>query len=194
MQMLLIRYGSILVLLVVWALAVKLLPEALSSDTFLRGIFRNLTLVLPMIGLITKVSLSTMGFNSKSWLFLFTGWLISLLVCTSPLVSEGPISIARWSNFVFISPFIEEVVFRGLILQILLGLLTQTKAIVLSSVLFSLMHLPQFLIFDYQPIDIIEGLAFILGLGVILALLTTRFNRLWPAILVHTANNVYGFI
>lgn len=194
MQNLIVRFVFIFFLMGVWAYGVEAFPSHMNSDTYLRGLTRNLALLIPMLGLINRQSIRSLNLNTKSWLLMLLGWSITLVISCTPMLSGEPITIARWSNFVLLSPFLEEVVFRGYYLPILVDLIGRTKAVILSSALFSLMHLPQFLIFGYEPALILQNLGFIAVLGSVFGVLTLMTKRLWPSTLLHAANNCLAFV
>jgi len=75
------------------------------------------------------------------------------------------------------APLVEELFFRGLILQALTKLLPVPLAVVLDGALFGLAH--------FEPLQ----LAGLVLLGVVLAAMTLRLGRLAPAIAAHAAFN-----
>jgi len=88
--------------------------------------------------------------------------------------------------------FVEEVFFRGLILQALAsrGL---WRASTLSSIVFGLMHLLNFLFgADFLATLLQVGYATAMGFG--FAAVTLRTGALWPLILIHTLIDFAGFI
>jgi membrane protease YdiL (CAAX protease family) len=74
--------------------------------------------------------------------------------------------------------FTEEVFFRGILLRRFCGVYSERKAILLSAVLFGLMHLN-----PWQAMY-----AFISGL--FLGWVYRRFKTIWPCMLLHAYNNI----
>ena len=81
---------------------------------------------------------------------------------------------------VIVAPIVEEVVFRGLILSRLKKAMNVWVAIVISSLLFALMH--------GQPLWIVY--AFLLGM--LLAIIAEHFNTIGASIILHMAFNLVG--
>ena len=76
-----------------------------------------------------------------------------------------------------IGPFIEEVLFRGLILRGFLARYSTKKAIILSSLLFAVFHLN---IYQFLPTFI---------LGIFLSWIFIKLHSLWPCIFFHAFYN-----
>lgn len=81
-----------------------------------------------------------------------------------------------------VAPFLEEMLFRGIILRGFLSKYPATKAIILSSLLFSLMH------FNIYQIPT----AFVLGCFIGWLFYVT--HSLWPSIIAHAINNAGAYI
>lgn len=82
----------------------------------------------------------------------------------------------------FIAPFVEEIFFRGFIFSGLRQHWGWQKAIVISSVLFALAHL--------VPTSLLP--VFLLGL--IFAFVAQISGSIWPAIIIHTFNNLIALL
>ncbi len=104
---------------------------------------------------------------------------VSALESLSRMMQGGPSTLIA---ICIIAPFIEEMLFRGIILRGLLQKYSPTKSILFSAVLFSIYHLN----FYQMPS------AFILGcfMGWIYYL----SRSLWPSIFIHIINNFLVFI
>ena len=76
-----------------------------------------------------------------------------------------------------VAPYVEELLFRGVILSGLLSNNTRNSAIVWSSILFSVSHL--------NPWQLSPALLY----GFVFAWWTIRTGSLWPALLGHGLNN-----
>ncbi|TAN04568.1 MAG: CPBP family intramembrane metalloprotease [Rhodanobacteraceae bacterium] len=83
---------------------------------------------------------------------------------------------------VCVAPFVEELVFRGVLLSGLASRMHVGWAIVISAVIFGCAHLPDFK-FAWYPVP-----ALVL-LGLALAWLRVRTRSLWPSITLHATNN-----
>lgn len=95
------------------------------------------------------------------------------------LTEGGVVSIL---TICIIAPFIEEMLFRGLLLRSFLYNYSNTAAILLSAALFALYHLN------------IYQLPVALLLGTFLGWLYLRTHSLWPCILGHSLYNTAGLV
>ena len=87
---------------------------------------------------------------------------------------------------VVIAPITEEILYRGLILGVLLARgLGVLSAVVIMTVIFALIHLPNFGI---------AGTLFISVWGLLPAILRLRFDDLSGAITMHGLNNVFAYL
>lgn len=84
---------------------------------------------------------------------------------------------------VCVAPFVEELVFRGVLLSGLVSRMPVGWAIVLSALIFGCVHLPDFG-FAWYPVP-----ALVL-LGIASAWLRIRTRSLWPSITLHATNNL----
>lgn len=78
---------------------------------------------------------------------------------------------------IFIAPIFEEIIFRGLIYQALRKHVGILKAVLISSIIFSLLH---FNIAQFLPV---------MGLGMLLCFIFEHTDSLVPAIAIHMLNN-----
>lgn len=86
-----------------------------------------------------------------------------------------------------VAPFVEELVFRGVLLSGLASRMRIGWAIAASAVIFGGVHLPDFG-FAWYPVP-----ALIL-LGLVLAWLRIRTRSLWPSITLHATNNFFAVL
>lgn len=87
---------------------------------------------------------------------------------------------------VIIAPITEEILYRGLVLGVLLSRgLGVVSAVVIMTVIFALIHLPNFGV---------AGTLFISVWGLLPALLRLRFDNLSGAITMHGLNNVFTYL
>ena len=61
-----------------------------------------------------------------------------------------PVEIPVWINFIVLSPLAEEMMFRRVVLEHLKSLTTTSRAVIVGSILFSLFHLPWWLMSGEQ--------------------------------------------
>jgi membrane protease YdiL (CAAX protease family) len=85
------------------------------------------------------------------------------------------VSIVLWG---LVAPFVEEVVFRGVVLGALTDLVPVWAAVGLSAVLFAAVH---FSLYLFVP--------FVVA-GVALAIVARRTDSLWPAVILHSLYNL----
>lgn len=88
---------------------------------------------------------------------------------------------------VCVAPFVEELVFRGVLLSGLASRMRIGWAMLVSAIVFGCVHLPDFK-FAWYPVP-----ALIL-LGLVLAWLRVRTRSLWPSIMLHAANNFFAVL
>jgi membrane protease YdiL (CAAX protease family) len=88
---------------------------------------------------------------------------------------------------VCVAPFVEELVFRGVLLSGLASRMRIGWAMLVSAIVFGCVHLPDFK-FAWYPVP-----ALIL-LGLVLAWLRVRTRSLWPSITLHAANNFFAVL
>lgn len=83
---------------------------------------------------------------------------------------------------VCVAPFVEELVFRGVLLSGLASRMPIGWAMLASAVVFGCVHLPDFK-FAWYPVPAL------IILGLVSAWLRVRTRSLWPSITLHTTNN-----
>lgn len=88
---------------------------------------------------------------------------------------------------VCVAPFVEELVFRGVLLSGLASRLPVAWAILVSALVFGGAHLPDFQ-FAWYPVP-----ALIL-LGLVLGWTRVRTRSLWPSITLHATNNLFAAV
>lgn len=90
---------------------------------------------------------------------------------------------------------VEEIVFRGYLLNAFIHF-GKTKATLISTLLFLLIHFPGWILLNSHPTiaSWITTSANIFVLGIILGYLYLKFNSLWTCIFVHSANNLVAAI
>jgi membrane protease YdiL (CAAX protease family) len=115
----------------------------------------------------------------------------SILSRRSPVAILGARS-SEWLTIllgVFLSPFAEEILFRGFILNRLNESLSFWKSNLISAFLFVLAHVPYWVSKNGFSPRVIRDLANVFVLGLLFGWLMKKANSLWPAIGAHIANN-----
>ena len=77
-----------------------------------------------------------------------------------------------------ISPIYEEVFYRGFIYRWLRTRIGYSGAVMLSSIIFSIVHIPTY---NVMPITFFNGIIF--------ALAYERTNSIWPSVMIHGVTN-----
>ncbi|MCD6109365.1 CPBP family intramembrane metalloprotease [bacterium] len=82
---------------------------------------------------------------------------------------------------IILAPFIEEIFFRGFVLNTLVKRISPIWGIILTALIFAAVH------FEFQSIMPLIILAFVLNI------LYVRTQSIWPGILFHIINNIIAF-
>ncbi|HVP09857.1 MAG TPA: type II CAAX endopeptidase family protein, partial [Phycisphaerae bacterium] len=140
----------------------------------------RMMLLLPLV--VTIVGLSALLSDlSNLVLFLLPPPRFANEILEGLLGSEGQV----WQSVVLLSlvaPFTEEPLFRGLMLNGMLGSRRPWVAVVITAVLFAAVHL--------NPWQLLPALV----LGLLFGWWFVRTRSLWPGIVGHAINNSLGFI
>ncbi|WP_408010521.1 CPBP family intramembrane glutamic endopeptidase [Pseudalkalibacillus sp. A8] len=126
-------------------------------------------------------SLSAVTFIFYLFSFLVPDFLIEMLEdgdSTQSFISET--SIPSFFLIVFIAPIVEELVFRGTLLQKLRFKYGNTAGILVSSAIFSLIHMNSGMIGHFT-------------LGVFLSIFYLQTKNIWVPIICHALNNFLAF-
>ena len=137
--------------------------------------------------------LSMRGFNPMLILWGFVLVLITGIVI-EPVLNLFPESFLEllnnmganggWSVLMLaiLAPVLEEVLFRGILLEAVREKYSSGRAIVVSALMFGVIH-----IIPQQVVN-----AFVIGL--ILGFIYVRTNSLWPVIIIHALNNAMAYV
>ena len=109
-------------------------------------------------------------------------------VATSWYVRQPSLIIVFFSTVIF-APIIEEMLFRGIMLQTLNTYLSKFWSAIILSVAFALVHINIFEI----PIDVSQ-IPTLMFASLIYVGLTYKFNSIIPAIIAHIFNNALTFL
>jgi membrane protease YdiL (CAAX protease family) len=137
-----------------------------------------LRLLLVIIGFLVAVALLETTFGHKS---LFAARLLSI-----------PLGVLVL-QFVM-TPLLEEVLFRGLVMKELLDLLPAYLAGVLTSLLFVGAHLPYWLSHGGLTPATMANCAGVFVFSLVACWLYAKSSSIWPAVVAHTGNNLLAFI
>lgn len=93
------------------------------------------------------------------------------------------------ANIVVGASLVEEILFRGLLLQKLIDLLSFFRANIVTSLLFTAIHLPTWLADGFTCSEIYSIAAYIFAFSLVLGYVFYRSRSLWAPIAMHAANN-----
>ena len=198
---------------VVWstrAICLYSIDQSIASDS-VRTIYSNLIKfllwVIPAFGFahwVRKASpLAYLGFSKlppiRQWglylaaMGLFFGLVISFETFSghktlSVTESTSSITVSGFL-FHFLSPLIEETLFRGLFMQEFLQLLPGWKANIVTSLLFAGIHLPFWLWHDGLTQAVIANTLGVFIFSLLAGWLYQRSHSIWPPTLAHIFNN-----
>lgn len=137
------------------------------------------------------------SFNGfKPWLILITVYIAFWWVINTAFNIEAPDSMVTlvettdyvWLSFLaicIVAPIFEEAIFRGfLITRLRYSVLGKSGAVVMSCILFTLLHT------QYSGVILFE----LFTLSLLLATVRIKTNNLQYCVLVHAINNIFSFI
>jgi len=90
--------------------------------------------------------------------------------------------VFTFTTLVIAAPILEELIFRGIILEGFLKIYSPTRSIILSSILFGLVHL--------NPWQFLSALV----IGIFMGWIYYRTNSLWLTIIIHATLNLFSFL
>lgn len=137
--------------------------------------------------------LSLRGFNPMLILWGFVLVLITGIVI-EPVLNLFPESFLKLVNqmgmkggwsilmLVILAPVMEEMLFRGILLEAVRSKYSSGRAIVVSALMFGVIH--------FIPQQVVN--AFVIGL--ILGYIYVRTDSLWPVIIIHALNNAMAYV
>ena len=89
-----------------------------------------------------------------------------------------------------ISPLLEELLFRGMVMKELMTLLPTYLAILLTSLLFVGIHLPFWLSHDGPTPSVVTNAIGVFVFSILAGWLYAKSGSIWPPTLAHIANNI----
>lgn len=104
------------------------------------------------------------------------------------------LSIAIWLDAIILAAFMDEIVFRGIILQKLTLLTTFKRANIFNTLFFVFIHFPKWFSIGYfYHFNFIGSINFIFWFGLLMGYVFKKSNSLWPCIWIHLANNFISY-
>ncbi|QDT50391.1 CAAX amino terminal protease self- immunity [Symmachiella dynata] len=182
-----------------WCVLMAFVGEPFSLP-LLRALVRVLVVLIPALAYVHFVVKDREDF----WAFRHN-WRQGLLVGTvlsslffvmivaqnSGQIFSLPVGFAVWFNFIIVSPLVEEMMFRRVILEHLKSVTSTSRAILLESLLFSLLHLPWwFLSGEPQGVALGSALVSLFVYGVVFSVAVHYTKSIWAALLPHWINNL----
>lgn len=141
---------------------------------------------------------SDLGFRSlrsipaDNWIYYAPLVVVLVTICLKGFREISVSEVLFFIMFTLLVAFVEESIYRGLILKTLLSKGAKT-AVITSSILFSITHLLNALS-DVDMTQIILQLVYALLIGFALALLAIKNNNIIPLILFHFVHNLIQFV
>lgn len=203
--------GQTLLIILVWlgwAALMVCCPKPFATP-FLRAVVRIGMLLIPAYLLLQKSEISLL----KGWYLqanwrkgVATGLVVGVLFLafsyftqwrTTGIVWQLPLKWDTWFNWIIGSPFAEEVWFRAILFNALRRQFSDSYALIISALLFGLLHLPVWIIVDGMSAALIlQSFGTIVLYGLVFAFLFKRTGSLWAALIPHWLNNLFiqGFL
>jgi membrane protease YdiL (CAAX protease family) len=124
--------------------------------------------------------------------FLLAVMLVELTVGKKSFSAAGlsSLPLALWLLQLLLSPLLEELLFRGMVMKELLGLLPSYLAIALTSLLFVGVHLPYWLSHGGATRAMMTNAGGVFLFSVVACWLFAKTASIWPSTVAHVANNV----
>lgn len=178
---------------------------------FLNELIRFTIFVIPVFLLLKFVSgenpfrflkLQTNVFRGILW-GIIAGAAYAALVLLRVIVFSGtgginpkPVPVEAWFTSITVSTLIEEIAFRGFLLQNFERTLRFRWANAVTAVLFVAVHFPGWIIVGGSLLypDKLLPMAEILFLGLLLGYIFKRTDSLWSSFILHAANNLMSII
>ncbi|OPA76857.1 CAAX protease family protein [Paenibacillus selenitireducens] len=141
---------------------------------------------------------SALGFSSlsniaaKNWIFYLPLLAILITLCLKGFKENSGSDILLYVGFTLMVGFVEETLYRGLILQTLLRK-SVGAAVITSSILFAVTHVLNILS-GQNTFDTILQIVYALLVGLALALLIIKNHNIFPLIIFHFLHNLIQFL
>jgi uncharacterized protein len=126
---------------------------------------------------------------SAKWILLSVAFLAAYFtLINANRLGVKPVSLFYVVSAVLISPVIEEIAFRGVILQMLHRYMRWAYANVATAVLFMLYHIPLWMARG-QSISLM-GCLWVIFFALLMGFVLLRSKSLWTCIIIHAAQNL----
>jgi uncharacterized protein len=183
-----------------WVVLMALAPAIFAND-LLRAFARVLLVLIPALVYIQRVEqvpiVDYLLMRQNVRWGVFVGVAASVVVAALIVAQSGNVktitlpAFSVWINAIFGSPFAEEILFRGVALQYFARRYGAWRAVLISSVLFVVLHLPVWLILDRLGTQrLITSSIYVFVYGVVFALLFLRSRSFWSSFIPHIINNL----
>lgn len=179
-----------------WSSLLLILPHSASFDLLLKIILWGIPAYLfPKLAENinpNKFLLLNRSPNGK-WIFLS----VAFLVVYFALINGGrlelkPVSLFYVVSAIVMSPIIEEITFRGVILQMFHQSMGWAYANVATAILFMLYHIPLWLVRG-QGVSLM-GCSWVIFFALCMSFVMSHTKSLWTCIIIHAAQNfLFGF-
>jgi membrane protease YdiL (CAAX protease family) len=186
------------------AAALTILPDSIAaSDRWPRAMIRMAILLVPAVAWLARFGHGPwpdrLGLTQNCCRGLMDGVVVSLLWLVPKLImvrgtgrsfAAAEIPPAVWLNAVLGSPFAEELLYRQIVFRTLSERFAVWKAVVVSALWFTLLHVPVGFV-THTPLELPIYLVTICGYGVVFAVLYAFTRSLWAPLIPHAVNNLY---
>ncbi|GGH37030.1 CPBP family intramembrane glutamic endopeptidase [Paenibacillus segetis] len=159
--------------------------------------FTPIALIL-VIYLTWKRKWGSLGFQSLStitkqnWLYHLPLILVLITISLKGFEDLSVSKVIQFVSFTLLVGFVEETVYRGLILKAMLNVGVKA-AVITSSLLFAVTHALN-MISGQDLANTVVQIVYSLLIGVVLALLMVRGSNIYPLILFHFLHNLIQFL
>ncbi len=109
---------------------------------------------------------------------------------TLSLTRLSSLPVSLWLLQLVVSPFLEEVLFRGFVMTECMALMPKGRAMAVTSLLFTAIHLPFWLSHGGMNPATFVNSAGVFFFSLVACWLQTRTGSIWPPTLAHIANNI----
>jgi membrane protease YdiL (CAAX protease family) len=184
-----------------WVILIVINPNVFGNDA-LRAVVRVSIVLFPSLIYVRRVTSTPIAdyllMRQNVWRGLITGLAAGIVIVVIVFVQSQPIktlqfptTFSSWFNFILGSPFAEEVLYRGVVLQYFGRRFGQVRGIVISALAFVLLHLPAWILLDRMSLSgVLSAGAQIFIYGVFFAVLFLRSKSFWTPFTAHFLNNL----
>lgn len=134
---------------------------------------------------------SLRGIPAESWVYYLPLLLVLAVNCMAGFKTNTASTLLYFIGFTLLVGFVEETIYRGLVLKILLKKGTAV-AVITSSILFAVTHILNALS-GQNLADTLLQIVYALLVGLVLALLMVKMDNILPLITFHFIHNLIQF-